>query len=161
MKNTPEKFWARVKRGRANECWPWLGYVHPEGYGQTHWGNRKAFAHRIAAMITGLVKSPTAPRSTNRGRTIVLHTCDNKLCCNPRHLFIGTLRQNIHDCINKGRSRYACGEQHRLALFTATQVRAIRAQHKQGVSQRQLMRQYNAAQSVISRLVNRHSYREE
>jgi hypothetical protein len=42
------------------------------------------------------------------GRTeFVLHRCDNRLCCNPAHLFVGTQRENIRDMMAKGRARFA------------------------------------------------------
>ncbi len=33
----------------------------------------------------------------------VLHTCDNELCINPKHLFLGTFQDNTDDMISKGR----------------------------------------------------------
>lgn len=31
------------------------------------------------------------------------HTCDNGMCCNPAHLFVGSPRENTRDAIGKGR----------------------------------------------------------
>jgi hypothetical protein len=35
----------------------------------------------------------------------VLHKCDNTICSNPDHLFLGTQKENIQDMLNKGRNK--------------------------------------------------------
>lgn len=42
-------------------------------------------------------------------KLFVLHKCDNKNCINPDHLFLGTAKDNIHDCIRKGRAWFQKG----------------------------------------------------
>ena len=61
--------------------------------------------------------------------TVVLHTCDNRLCCNPAHLRLGTQADNVRDMDAKGR-RVAVlrhGEDHHMTKITEDDVRAIRA----------------------------------
>lgn len=53
------------------------------------------------------------------------HRCDNRLCVNPGHLFLGTRAENLGDMVRKGRS--ARGEKHRAAKLTSEQVHQIRA----------------------------------
>lgn len=57
----------------------------------------------------------------------VLHKCDTPPCCNPAHLFLGSQKANIQDCIEKGRFRVAEGISHANAKLTEEAVREIRA----------------------------------
>lgn len=90
-------FWARVdKSAGPDACWPWTGSTFRSGYGQI--GNRHlpVLAHRAAHQLT----HGAIPRGA-----CVLHRCDNPLCCNPAHLFVGSARDNARDKAAKGRCR--------------------------------------------------------
>lgn len=97
---TPEqeqRFWLKVdKSAGPNACWPWTGYCHPTGYGQNGARIKEKFAHRIAWQI---VHGPIPDG------LYVLHHCDNPPCCNPgpKHLFLGTQKDNLCDAKQKGR----------------------------------------------------------
>lgn len=85
-------------------CWIWLGARNSSGYGKItlRWrrGPRKgqvrsALVHRIAVVELGGRRITT--------RSVVLHLCNNPLCCNPAHLRGGTQRQNVRQCVAEGR----------------------------------------------------------
>lgn len=42
-------------------------------------------------------------RFNSRSKIQVCHLCDTPICCNPKHLFLGTQKDNIKDCIDKNR----------------------------------------------------------
>ena len=54
---------------------------------------------------------------------VVRHSCDRPACCNPAHLFVGTLQDNVDDRVRRGRSAY--GERNGRAKLTGDQVLAI------------------------------------
>ncbi len=64
----------------------------------------------------------------------VLHTCDNSLCVNPDHLYLGTAAQNTADMIKRGRRGDTTmpGSRNRFAKLTEDQVRQIRASTETG-----------------------------
>ena len=92
--STPYRFWAQVDAAAPDVCWEWLGYVKPEGYGRLRYQKRDYLAHRLAYHLA--IGDP--------GGLHVCHHCDNPLCCNPSHLFLGTDADNCRDRDLKGRA---------------------------------------------------------
>lgn len=96
--NTTPRFWSKVKQGSPGKCWPWTAAVTHNGYGKAAIGpsnNRRCVrAHRF---VWELLRGPI-PQGLQ-----VLHRCDNRLCCNPDHLFLGTNLDNVADKVAKNR----------------------------------------------------------
>lgn len=85
---------------------------------------------------------------------LVCHTCDNPLCVNPEHLFLGTPRDNNHDMITKGRLKPPKGEGHHATSLTVEDVVRIRETYAQGnVTQYELADQYNVTVGAINCMV--------
>ena len=87
---TQDSFWKHVKVGEKEECWPWIGGITGAGYGQCYFFGRydAMGAHRVAWILSN-GKIPS--------NLWVLHKCDNRSCCNPNHLYLGTPKQNQKD----------------------------------------------------------------
>lgn len=121
-------------------------------------------AHRLAYLLTkGNIALLTDFRVDNRAkkyRRFVLHKCDNRKCCNPEHLFLGSMRANLLDAYRKGRkSQPQSG--HVNAKLTPEQVKDIRATYDAGgVRQVDLAKQYGVSQRAISLVVRRETYRD-
>ncbi len=91
-------------------------------YGVIRVEGRNIYAHRLAWEIA-------ANRPVPAGQ-FVLHRCDNPPCCNPSHLFIGTVKDNTADMFAKNRANKARGERHHGAKITAEDVREIRRRYE-------------------------------
>lgn len=111
--------WDRVSIGGANECWPWKLGADKDGYGLFTFERSRYRAHRLACE---LVNGPV------RDGEVVMHSCDNRLCCNPAHLSAATQAKNIADMRSKGRARGGrnIGERNGSARLTADAAQKIR-----------------------------------
>lgn len=144
----PNRFvdmWKRVQVGAPDECWPWQGSTRRNGYGDFKRANRHYSAHRVAfTLATGVYP----------GRALVCHTCDNPGCCNPAHLFLGTVADNNLDKQRKGRQARLQGSRNPQAKLTEADVVAIRRRRAGGEKGRALAREFGVSPSRITMLAS-------
>jgi len=139
-----EKFWSKVTRRGADECWEWTG-VLDQGYGLIRiTQSRSIRAHRVAfVLLKGAIPAELC----------ICHKCDNRKCCNPKHLFIGTRNDNVQDAASKNRMSF--GESHPRCKLSSDDVVKIRKEWSSGkVTQARLSRIYGVSNQHISGIVN-------
>lgn len=134
-------------------CWEYPG-VKVDGYVQVRARPGGGFiqAHRLSWMIHNGAIPPN---------NLVLHTCDNRCCVNPSHLFVGTHKDNAEDRESKGRGNQPKGSKNGWAKLTERQVLAIRKRHipGKGGNARSLMNEYDISQPTFHRIIRRVGWR--
>ena len=96
------RLWKNIDKRAPQECWPWTSERKVKGYGSIGRGGRgggNALAHRV---VWELTHGPI-PKSSDYHGMVVMHRCDNRLCCNPAHLVLGSQSDNVRDMDAKGR----------------------------------------------------------
>ena len=141
------RFWPKVHKSRT--CWLWLGRVRRDGYGTTRDESLKHTPAHRAAWI--LVNGPIPDGMC------VCHICDVRRCVNPKHLFLGTVRDNKADEMRKG--RHGFGAKHPIAKLTDTDVRTIRKLAANNIAVRAIADRYGVTYQNIRRIIRRETWR--
>jgi len=134
-------------------CWIWIAGLaacsdkHKLSYGRFHFSGKPIGAHVMSWRIyNGEIPSGLC----------VLHSCDNAMCVNPRHLFLGTHKDNTHDMMAKGRHAPMLaahlGERSHFAKLTAAQVLEIRSLPG---TQSEIAKQFGVSQTAIGLIKRR------
>lgn len=118
-----ERLWRRTDK--SGDCWVWTGSIRDDGYGQIGRGGGAGgvvLTHRAAWEVT----NGPIPAGL-----YVCHSCDNRSCIHPEHLFLGTHKDNMRDMFDKGRNRSGV---HPGVILTEEDVLLIRHLEARGVS---------------------------
>lgn len=147
IQNRYGRFLSKVKHRdfSSTECWTWCGASKGNGYGNVRMGKKNETAHRHAYK---LFVSPNIPDGMD-----VCHSCDNRCCVNPDHLFIGTRRENMAAMKQKGRG--AGGARKHLR---EDQIQEIRQRLAAGVSPRQIANQLGVNYGTVTSIKRGESY---
>ena len=128
-----KKFWEKVKK--TDNCWFWIGGKGKNGYG-SFWDKKTKSAHRFSwELHNGLITNDLC----------VLHTCDNPLCVNPNHLFLGTRLDNMRDRDTK--QRQARGENNGRHKLLESDIKLIR---NSNLSISKLAKQFSVSKFTIN-----------
>ena len=136
-----ERFWKKIEKDDSEECWEWLGCCNDKGYGQVGVNGIMKYVHRISWELSRGMKIPKG--------MYICHKCDNRRCCNPRHLFLGTPKDNSQDMVMKERGTGSFTKQHVEKIFILLE---------KGVSQRSVAKQFDTKQCTISAIATGRNY---
>lgn len=138
-----KKFWSNINVVE-NSCWIWKGAIHKN----TGYGSFVAYypigAHRASYMFYTNKEIPYG--------YCVCHRCDNKVCVNPSHLFLGTIRDNNIDMIKKNRACFPkprTGSLNRTAKLNDNKVKEIIENIISGKTNREISKRFNISLQTI------------
>lgn len=131
-----------------DDCWPWLGAQNGRGYGRLEYEGKYQQAHRVSYQIY----CEPIPDGYN-----VLHSCDNGICVNPKHLFLGSQQDNVDDMVSKNRDNFGgnrpmIGSEHPRAELNEDKVREIKRLLEEGHRHRDIAEWFNVARQTITNI---------
>lgn len=144
--NDIDRFWGKVSK--SHSCWEWRACIDSDGYGRLQVQGSNLKSHRISFQIH---------KGDIPHEMCVCHTCDNRKCVNPEHLFLGTNTDNVKDRCEKGRTPR--GEDVWCAKLTWSDVAKIRERLSRGESGRSLAKELRVNVGVISKIKNNKIWR--
>ena len=141
-------FWQRVDTSAGPDaCWPHTSKPMPNGFVHVLWEHKRYdYAHRIVYHLTyGDIPDGL----------IVLQTCGNRACVNPKHLCLGTYSEAQAMSMERVPRTVLHGEANPTAKLSSAQVEEIRRRYAAGdVLQQELADEYGVHYSLISLIVN-------
>lgn len=148
--NDKTRFWLKVNIREESECWPWIAGCCRDGYGSIGWRGRIVGAHRVAWELANNLEIPKG--------MVVRHSCDNRACCNPAHLLLGTQADNVLDAKERGRSPRPIGERNSHARLTRSDVAEIRKLLANGRSQTSIAEIFGVVAQTINNIATGYSW---
>lgn len=144
-----QRFFSKIEK--KSKCWEWKAGRNVHGYGIFGLNGKSYLAHRISYAI----KHDLSIINLN-----VLHTCDNRGCVNPKHLYLGTQKDNFNDMVNRGRRILAKGEKQHSSKLTKKEVLEIRKSYIENLrnhpfSIKNLSIKYGVRPSSIHKIIKR------
>lgn len=137
------RFLSYVDKKSDNQCWVWTAYKQSSGHGQFRIREKNHYAHRIAYYLAyGLFDDSLC----------VCHKCDNPSCCNPNHMFLGTLSDNMKDKIAKGRNTRGTAVNGVLLEEDVYEIKRLYATGE--YTQKQIAKRFGIHQCNVGRIIS-------
>lgn len=124
------RFWSSVVDVPSG-CIEWTGRLNDKGYGvigvyeRSECRSRQVLAHRLSWAIV---------KGVDPGDNLVLHHCDNPKCVREEHLYLGTFRDNVQDCLRRGRHRNGRAGHRMASSGPAAYAGALEASKRRGAA---------------------------
>jgi len=146
--NTKQTLWDRCSK-KENGCWEYSP-INKDGYGRMWYKCKVQPAHRLAYEFTNTTKISKNLK--------VCHSCDNRCCINPDHLFLGTQKDNLDDMVKKNRDKRV-GSQNGSSKLTETDIPIIRQLRKTGLLMREIAVKFNVSSDTIRLIIAKKTWK--
>ena len=153
--NDINRFWSKVAiTAQEDKCWNWTAGKRRRGYGRfTLTVSTNKDEGFVATRVAYFIEQGVDPSDK-----CILHSCDNPSCVNPKHLSMGTNKDNTQDMLKKGRHTTPVGSKHGRSKLVESDVYKIRQLHADGISQKDISLLYNVDTSAISNIIRRRNW---
>jgi len=157
MIKNEQRFWDKVIPEPTSGCWLWTGATERYGHGQIN-KNNTGFKSRKAHRVSWQIHNGDIPKGMQ-----INHKCHVSSCVNPNHLYVGTQKENVHDCIMAGRNYIpssigSMGEKNYNSKISDNDRKEICEWYKEGtVTQEVLAMIYGLHQTAISCIIRDYS----
>lgn len=136
------RFWAKVDQP-SDGCWDWQGGMR-NNYGAIKHGGKVLSAHRVAWILT----NGHPPEGM-----LICHKCDNRACCRPDHLELGTPGKNNRDARGRRTFYMPRGEQVSNAVLTEADVLRIMSLRVEGLGARKIAREMGVREGNVKKVL--------
>jgi hypothetical protein len=136
-----EEFWSKVMQRGPHDCWNWTRGRTYNGFARLHADGKQRYARDMAWFFT----HGRLPRG------FIVHTCGNRMCCNPAHLYAS-------EKDTRPWTRFRGGA-HANAKLTDAQAAEIRSRWQRGGKQVHLAKEFGVSRTTIARVVNEEGYK--
>jgi hypothetical protein len=156
VRNDPtlyDRFWKKVDKRGPDDCWLWTAGTRAGRYGNIRVGGKYGpmlAAHRIQLIWCG----------HNMDGKVTLHSCDNGLCVNPKHLKPGTQLENNTDMMQKNRFVASKAENNGNSILSNEQVVEIKKKLSENINLNDISNEMNVNYQLIWRIAAGRSYSE-
>ncbi len=146
------RFWTKVAiTANPDKCWNWQSRAKIRGYGKIGWWVDSQWHTKLAHHVAWWLTYGKWPDDC------LLHSCDNPLCCNPKHLREGTRADNAQDRVDRRRGYE--GDTHPSSILTSTKVNTIRAKYKSGERICDLARFFHVSYGAVDSIVKNRTWK--
>lgn len=148
--NLEDRFWSKVNVLGEDDCWEWQASLFDAGYGNFRYLGKNVGSNRMVWFLS-YGEFPDL---------LVCHSCDNRKCCNPNHLFLGTHKDNAKDMVNKNRNFPPNGESNGNNKLTSKDVIEIRDLFStEKYTHSDLSLRYNVSRVSVTNILNRTTWK--
>lgn len=138
------RFEIKITKGLADECWLWTSATTDGRYGVFWFNGGNVFAHRFAyELYVGVIPDGMC----------VCHHCDNGMCVNPSHLFLGTHKDNAADCAAKGRRKRNDGIFNPRAKLNPDDIKEIWNLWRTGMFHKDIAKRFGVGREAIGKVI--------
>lgn len=136
------RFWDKFERRGPDDCWLWTGSRYDGRYGRFCYNRGSYSAHRVSYYLHS---------GADPGEQLVCHECNQGLCVNPAHLFLGTTQDNQQHRVDCGRHRQE-GDLNPNSKLRDCDARKIIADLDRGVGRATLAKEHQVSVALIHQI---------